>query len=204
VDHLDPPTVREWGRAGRAALIAPPTTVGIARDQLGWRGPCVELTVGESTTLAGVRATATWARHGYLDPAPEGAEAVGFLVRAGGVAVWHAGDTEYDARLHRAPPGQIDVALLPINGTGGNMNAHEAALLASQLRVKLAVPMHFGLWPDEDYTYDGEEPWATTRPEQFVGTYARLAPDARVKVPVLGEVIGVGAGGDLTQPVALV
>ena len=197
VDHLDPPTVREWGRRAHATLIAPPPTVQIAQRQLDWRGPCIELPAGESASLDGVRATATWARHGYDDPPPDGAQAVGFLLEIDGLALWHAGDTEYDARLHRASPGQIDVAFVPINGSGGNMNAHEAALLAWQLRVKLAVPMHFGLWSNEDYSYGGEEPWATPVPEQFVATYASLAPQAAVKVPVLGEVIVVGAGGAL-------
>jgi L-ascorbate metabolism protein UlaG (beta-lactamase superfamily) len=37
-----------------------------------------------------------------------------------------------------------------INGGGGNLNAHEAALLAWQLKARLVVPMHYGMWSDDD------------------------------------------------------
>jgi len=102
--------------------------------------------------------------------------------------IWHAGDTEYDSRLRAVADQRIDLALLPINGTGGNMNAHEAALLAWQLDVRAAVPMHYGMWPDEDYTYHGLEPEATLEPGIFAATYARLGGTGLVSVLEPGKV----------------
>jgi len=187
-DHLDPPTIRSYGNRGRSTLVAPPAVARIAAEELGWVGPLIELPAGESVEVGGARVSATWTRHGYED-APGPQAAVGYLVEMDGLALWHAGDTEYDARLHRFPPGDLDVAFLPINGTGGNMNAYEAALLASQLRVGVTVPMHFGMWAAEDYTYGATEPWATLDPDTFVRSYRALAPDAGAQVPVLGEVM---------------
>ena len=42
--------------------------------------------------------------------------------------------------------GDIDVGMFVINGTGGNMNAREAAFLATELGVGVAIPMHYGMW----------------------------------------------------------
>lgn len=187
VDHLDPSTVRHYGKLGSVTLVAAPETARRARELLGWRGPCIELAAGESTRLVNVALEATWTRHGPDGEALGPDESIGFVITLEGMRLWHAGDTEYDARLHRGCPRALDVALLPINGGGGNMNAHEAALLAWQLRVGLAIPMHFGMWSESDYTYAGNEPWATPAAELFVSTYAALAPTAAVKVPVLGE-----------------
>ncbi len=46
------------------------------------------------------------------------------------------------------------------------MNAHEAALLAWELKPRTAVPMHYGLWAAKDYRYGGEAPDATNRGEE--------------------------------------
>jgi L-ascorbate metabolism protein UlaG (beta-lactamase superfamily) len=189
VDHLDPSTVRYYGALGTVTLVAAPETVREARESLGWRGPAVELAAGGSATLGAATVEATWTRHstGPVALGPE--ECVGFLITLEGMRFWHLGDTEYDARLHRGGPSAVDVALLPINGGGGNMNAAEAALLAWQLAVGVAIPMHFGMWSPEAYTYGGAEPWATPTPEPFVATYAALDPTGAVIVPVLGEVL---------------
>jgi L-ascorbate metabolism protein UlaG (beta-lactamase superfamily) len=64
-----------------------------------------------------------------------------------------------------------------MNGTAGNMNAHEAAMLAWLQGSKLAVPFHYGLWRDADY---GEG--ATLDPGLFVGTYRKLNPGGRALV----------------------
>jgi L-ascorbate 6-phosphate lactonase len=189
VDHLDPPTMRAYGHATDVTLITAPQTALLARERFGWQGGSIELSAGESVELDGARVAATWTRHGSCEEAPGEDEAIGFLLEIDGVTMWHAGDTEYDARLHRSHARSIDVAFLPINGSGGNMNAHEAALLAWQLKVRIAVPMHFGMWPDNDYAYAGEEPYATPWPEQFVKTYGLLDPSAGVSVPALGEIV---------------
>ena len=77
-----------------------------------------------------------------------------------------------------------------MNGTAGNMNAHEAALLAWQQRAHLAIPFHYGLWRDEDY---GEG--ATLDPATFAGTYRRLHPEGAVLILEPAAPVVIGPGG---------
>src|SRR5215213_7279053 len=92
-------------------------------------------------------------------------------------------DSEYDARLRPMWEHRIDVMLVPINGVGGNMNAHEAALLAWQVAPRIAVPMHYGMWPAEQYG-----PGATLDPETFRDTLTRLGSETAAQVLEPGEI----------------
>ena len=91
---------------------------------------------------------------------------LGYVVRCGPFAVYHAGDTvRYDGMAERvreaAGPGGVDVALLPINGraperrVAGNLNGEEAAALADELDARLAVPMHFEMFAFNTAAPDG-------------------------------------------------
>jgi L-ascorbate 6-phosphate lactonase len=104
-------------------------------------------------------------------------DALALVVEFDGLRVFVSGDTEYDTRIlsvrRRAP---FDLGLFVINGSGGNMNALEAALLAHQLAPATAIPTHYGMWPPENYGPD-----ATLDPAVFVDTCARLGgPDTYV------------------------
>lgn len=65
-----------------------------------------------------------------------------------------------------------------INGAGGNMNAHEAALLAWHIKPKILIPMHHILWKD----FSGGGP-ATLDPNLMTDTYRRLGGTAQVRRP---------------------
>lgn len=179
-DHLDLDSAAEFAAAG-ATFLAPPSCV----TRLVGRGipaPAVRpITAGESIELSGVTVTAVPAVHqvpGFLTE-----DAVGYLVEIDGVSIYHSGDTEYHRSLLTAGQrGPIDVALLCVNGTGGNMNAAEAAVLAAQLQPAVAVPMHFGMWAPEAYG-----PGGTLDPAEFVEIYQRLQPQAAVRIPTLSE-----------------
>ncbi|MGB9631409.1 MAG: metal-dependent hydrolase [Candidatus Methanodesulfokora sp.] len=72
---------------------------------------------------------------------------VGFVVKAGGISVYHAGDTGlfYDMKLI----GELyrpDLALLPIGGHF-TMDPREAAKAVELLGVDRVVPMHYGTFP---------------------------------------------------------
>jgi L-ascorbate metabolism protein UlaG (beta-lactamase superfamily) len=109
-----------------------------------------------------------------------------------GLRIWHSGDTEYDEHLRRLARQELDVAFICINGGGGNMNAHEASLLAWQLKPRVAVPMHYGLWAEEDYRYRGAAPDATPDPRPFSSTLARLSPRIRVRKLEVGRIVALG------------
>jgi L-ascorbate metabolism protein UlaG (beta-lactamase superfamily) len=141
----------------------------------------VVLERGDSQRFGDIEVTATFARHD--EAAALTPDAVGFLFDVGGLRLWNVADSEYDARLRPMREERIDVAFVPINGGGGNMNAHEAALLMWQVAPRIAVPMHYGMWPDEQYG-----PGATLDPALFRDTLARLGGTAEVRVLQPGEI----------------
>lgn len=185
-DHLDLDSAAEFAAAG-ALFVGPPSCtarlagIGIDARQLA------PLPAGQVVQVGAFTVTAVPARHrvpGFLTE-----DAVGYVVDTGDARVYHSGDTEYDRSLLTvAAGGPLDAALVCVNGTGGNMNAVEAAALLSQLRPSLAVPMHFGMWPEASY---GEG--ATLDPRYFEDLYRRLYPQARVRIPQLGETWTVSA-----------
>ena len=110
------------------------------------------------------------------------------VVTVDGVSIFHSGDGEYDSRVWQGLAGvELDVGLVAINGTGGNMDVEEAALMTSKLAPGLAIPMHYGMWADAHYG-----PGATIDPEVFVATYARLS-DGPSRILTIGETIDLVA-----------
>lgn len=72
---------------------------------------------------------------------------LGFLIKTGGVCIYFAGDTAYSPELLLpAIKEKPDVALLPINGMYGNLNAEQAVKLATDLSCKQLIPCHFWMF----------------------------------------------------------
>ncbi|MDV3277710.1 MAG: MBL fold metallo-hydrolase [Nitrososphaerales archaeon] len=65
---------------------------------------------------------------------------VGYIVTLDGVRFYHAGDSDATPEMKAL---DVDVALLPVSGTYV-MTADEAAEAAKAMKVKVAVPMHYG------------------------------------------------------------
>ncbi|HEY5033652.1 MAG TPA: MBL fold metallo-hydrolase [Candidatus Dormibacteraeota bacterium] len=182
LDHFDEPTIASFACAGRTLLIAPPSCTSRAKG-LGWAASRMRtLEPGKSATKGVLHVTATFARHTLPD-------AIGFLLDIDGLRLWHSGDTEYDQHLRALATANIDVAFICINGGGGNMNAHEAALLAWELNPRTAVPMHYGLWAVKDYRYGGAAPDATPDPTLFEATLRKLSPRIRIRTLEVGRTI---------------
>ena len=191
-DHLDPEGLPIITRHSQAQFLGPPSCVS---RLLGWGVPrdrVAGLRVGESHAFRDVTITAVAARHVAGLPGWETDDAIGLLLDFGGLRVYHSGDTEYDLRLRALAYNNtrpIDVCLLVINGVGGNMNAHEAALLAWQLGARTVVPMHHLLWKE----FSGGEQ-ATLDPQLLVETYRRLGGGGTVRALQVGEGMLLSAG----------
>lgn len=146
-DHLDPDTLAGYRAAGgEGPYLAPPETVdklqqlGVPSEQIVMTWPNREHRVGDMT----VRATLA---------IPFGADDlthVGYLVRVDqGPTVYMTGDTAYDESLAiAAEPHRPDVLLAVVNGAFRNLGPAEAARLAKRLDVKVAIPCHYDLFPD--------------------------------------------------------
>lgn len=72
---------------------------------------------------------------------PQADGKVGFVLRMGGIRIYHAGDTDEIPEM--ATVAGVDVALLPVSGTYV-MTAAEAIKACQAIRPKLAIPMHYG------------------------------------------------------------
>jgi L-ascorbate 6-phosphate lactonase len=186
-DHLDPDSIEGFLGHPRTRFIGPPMAVekvlatGVEADRTTPVGR------GDVAYVGDIEVRAVHARHLFgLEPTPD---AVGFVLSAAGVAIYHSGDTEYDSEIIHDTRG-VGTSLICINGTTGNMNVHEAALLAWQQGAGLAIPFHYGLWRDADYG-DG----ATLDPQQFADTYHRLNPSGSVHVLKAAARVDVGVSG---------
>ncbi|HEX5621744.1 MAG TPA: MBL fold metallo-hydrolase [Solirubrobacteraceae bacterium] len=172
-DHLDPDTLRALGDV---PLVAPEAHRDLAAERAG-REP-LGIDDGETVEVAGFSITAVPAAHEAIEHDDTGRMLhLGYVVRCGAYALYHAGDTvAYDdlaPRVRAVAP--IDVALLPINGSrperrvAGNLWGAEAAAVAHAIGARLAVPMHF-----EQFAFNTEPP------DAFVGECERLGQPYRV------------------------
>jgi len=191
-DHLDPEGLPVLAKNTATQFLCPPT----CRSRLlGWLVPGERVTAiseGQTNTFRDVQITAVPARHLPGIPGWEVPDAIGLLIQTEGMCIYHTGDTEYDLRLRALaynPERPIDVMMTVINGTGGNMNAHEAALLAWQLHPRVVIPMHHILW--QDFTGGEQE---TLDPTLFADTYHRLGGTGQVISPAVGEGIELSVG----------
>ena len=182
-DHLDPgciPTIAK--NSTHTKFVMPPSAIpramswGVPRDRI------VPLVWGERLTIAGFELLAVPARHEAGIAGWEVPDAMGIILENEGLKIYHTGDTEYDLRLRALKKQRPDVILACMNGVGGNMNAHEAALLAWQLGAAYVVPMHHLLWATNPA---GDE--ATLDPQLLKDTYRKLGGTGRVILPVVGE-----------------
>ena len=173
-DHLDPDSITAFMRHDMTQFVGPPMAVEMVLAAGVKPGRASSVGRGDVLKIKDLTVRTVHARHLYgLEPTPD---AVGFVLESAGVSLYHSGDTEYDSEIIADTRG-VTASFISINGTTGNMNAHEAAMLAWLQDSRLAVPFHYGLWRDEDY---GEG--ATLDPELFVGTYHRLNPAGRTLV----------------------
>ena len=207
-DHLDLPTWAFIAEASPSARFVVPeplvplvVAAGIPIERVSGARIGAPIDVGE------VRATPVPARHavriqdGYSlgDPEQRTPRFVGYVVEIDGVRLYHAGDTLGDESLVRTV-GEFrpDIALLPINGRDreregrgvvGNMSPDEAAQMARDLSVALAIPMHFDAIRGN-----------VGRPDAFVRAMRRHHPTASVWVPGIGAAFIWPSGGASWRP----
>jgi L-ascorbate metabolism protein UlaG (beta-lactamase superfamily) len=184
-DHLDPGAIPIIARQSpKTRFVMSPSAMARA---LSWgvpRDSVTTLSAGQSVELGDVRLTHVPARHESGTVGWEVPDAMGVVLAAQGLTIYHTGDTEYDIRLRLLKSQGFDVVMACINGVGGNMNAHEAALLVWQLGAPLVIPMHHYLWATNTA---GDE--ATLDPAVFADTYHKLGGRGRVAIPELGQPI---------------
>ncbi len=162
LDHIDHDAWRIWAKTNPEARFIFPE---IHRDKVLADGvdkdKAAGLNDGESIQIGDMKIHAIAASHEFLDLD----ESTGlypylqYIVEAGGIRIYHAGDTvRYEGMLSKVKSfGDIDVGLLPINGRDakryrrdciGNMTYQEAADLAGEINMGLVIPGHWDMFAD--------------------------------------------------------
>jgi len=139
MDHLDEETLKDtdWDNikyAGPDSCIRHFKAMGIPEGNL------VPLNIGQSVKLGDAVLHGVYAKHTR--------DSIGVVVEYRGVVMYLVGDSNYDERLAEAKKFNPDILITCINGKLGNMNFDEAATLAKQLKVKAAVPCHYGMFAE--------------------------------------------------------
>lgn len=139
MDHLDEETIKytDFSRilyAGPDSCLKHYRAIGIPEQRL------INLNRGESVALGDAVVYGVYAAHTR--------DSIGVVVKYGGTTFYLVGDSLYDNQLLEAGKHKPDVLLCCINGKLGNMNYLEAAQLASELEVKVAVPCHYGMFKE--------------------------------------------------------
>jgi L-ascorbate 6-phosphate lactonase len=183
-DHLDPDSIEPFFSHPRTTFIGPPLAVAKVAAAGVEPTRCQSVQRGDRVQVGDLSVRAVRANHVFApEPVPD---AVGYVLEAEGVSVYHSGDTEYDAGIEADTQG-VTVSLVPINGTAGNLDVAEAADLVRRQAPILAIPFHYGLWPDEGYG-----PGATLDPQLFVDSLRATSPRCRTHIftPATAVVVG--------------
>lgn len=163
-DHLDVDLLPRLIKHFPELTVVVPTPLESRVKELAPSAKVKGMQPGDSLTAGDLTVTAVGAIHavamsdGYSDgrrspddPTPF----VGYILKFGGLSIYHAGDTVVAKVLIDQLTFQaIDVAILPVNGRdffreesgiAGNLTAREAVELAAAIGASLLVPMHHDL-----------------------------------------------------------
>lgn len=155
-DHLDAETLHALSDANPGVkLVIPEANIDFARDRLGAAAPeMIGLDEGKSAAVGAFEFHGIAAAHNEIERDGQGrCKFLGFVVKFGGFAIYHSGDTLWHRDLVRQiAPFAVDLALVPINGNkperrvAGNLDGLEAAAVAKGIGAKMAIPHHFEMF----------------------------------------------------------
>lgn len=162
-DHCDLSKIKKIRREG-TVIIAPKDCASKIGGNVKTLKPREEIAVGGVI----VEAVEAYNYKRFRSPGkpfhPKGF-GVGYLLKAEGKTIYHAGDTDFIPEMKEL--GRVDVALLPSGGTY-TMDNVEAAEAAIAINPRIAMPMH--RWD--------------TNPKEFKD---KVEADSEVKVVILGK-----------------
>jgi L-ascorbate metabolism protein UlaG (beta-lactamase superfamily) len=157
-DHMDGGTIPALVAANPGmAVVVPRAERARAAERGVPPARMVALDAGEAAAFGPLQVTATPAAHETVERDADGCcRFLGYLIRGGGVSVWHSGDTVPHDGLPAALGGApVDVALLPVNGrdalraahgVAGNLTLDEALELAQAAGARAMIGHHLEMF----------------------------------------------------------
>jgi L-ascorbate 6-phosphate lactonase len=174
-DHLDVDALQLLLKDGHTPLYTNTESARIISEAGAPKVSVHVLHKGEMHDFGEFKLIVTTADHGDLCP-----DALGFIFDFGFTRVYYSGDTAYNKKvLQQAIDLKPEVALLPINGAFGNLNAVEAAKLADDLGSRVCIPHHFWTFP----LHNGEK----GTPMDAIEAFPKFAPDCELVMRYPGE-----------------
>ena len=180
-DHMDPDTLRPLLAANPdLVVVVPESTRGAASQRLGMdHSRPLGMNDGVTRSACGFTLTGIPSAHDTVEIDDTGNHLyLGYVVQAGPWRLYHSGDTRlYPGMAERLAGFHLDLGLLPVNGcperrVKGNLDCNEAASLARDAGVRLAVPHHFDMFQ-----------FNTGDPREFIPAAARVGLPAKILRP---------------------
>ncbi len=172
-DHFDPDSVLPAVASRPGTTVMGPASVVKHGAALGLA--VRQLAPGNPPAIAGPFTLRAVAAH-HSDPA-----AIGLIVEVAAQRLYLTGDTTCVDDLPAAALafGPVDLLLICINGKLGNMTAEDAVKVTEIIRPRLAIPMHYGMFP-----VNTADPRSFLEPVRKLGIAARELP-LGAPVPIL-------------------
>ncbi len=144
IDHLDPEGLPEILELYKDCPVSGPVSVVKECGKLGIRpAKLIQAEVDKPFKAGPFELIPVKAYHSDAD-------ATGLIVKAEGKTIYISGDSEYcdelPSLIMKSAGSRIDIAIICINGRLGNMNLEDAVKTVKSLGVKMAIPMHYGLF----------------------------------------------------------
>lgn len=158
IDHIDPVSIPVIAKASANAKFVVPKAAERKMLELGvGRERIYTLRGDDSIDIDNIKINAIPAKHEEFDFTEEyGYPYLSYIMNIDGFSILHAGDTiPYPGQRDKLGNFDIDMAFLPINGRcerrrqlgmQGNFTYNEAVELASILKPRITVPMHYDMF----------------------------------------------------------
>ncbi len=158
-DHMDPETLGPLAaRFPGLPFVVPRAKLPIARERIGATANLITVSDGQTLApLPGLTLHVLPAAHETLERDSDGnAHFLGYAIEAGGIALYHSGDSiPFDGLIDSVRALSPDIALLPVNGRDetrlaagipGNFTLEEAIALCQDAGIPWLIPHHFGMF----------------------------------------------------------
>lgn len=180
-DHAGQRTIPELAARTHALFVGTERTA-LKLRQFGISEGRVRIArYGQQIRVGNISVVPTVAKHEEDAIHTQRGDCCGFLIQAGGVTIWHAGDSELlDEHLKMSG---VDVLIVPI--APHVFNVDDAARVANATRARHVIPCHYG-------TYDADLYWCTGDPSRLAGRIEES--DRRYHVLSIGEKLVLPAG----------
>lgn len=139
LDHTDPETLEQIFKKHHGICVLASKNAWECVRQYEGENCYICFNRGSVWTEKGIRFEAVKAEHS--DEA-----AIGVVITYQKRHFYIAGDTLYNKEIFADLPKDVEIAFLPINGVGNNMNMADAAMFAHEIGAKSIVPVHYGMF----------------------------------------------------------